>query len=55
MLNARAPMRFVNHAESATSSRLFALAASRDASNVNDSARGRKSRLSAPSQMTGET
>src|ERR1700722_15131276 len=51
----RTPIRLVNQAESATSSRLFTLAASGDASKANDSASGRKRMLSAPSQMTGDT
>ncbi len=51
----RAPMRLVNHDESGTSSRLFTSTASPGGSMANTRASGRKNRLSAPSQISGET
>src|SRR5438132_47338 len=51
----RAPRRFVNQAESGTSSKASVLMASRGGSTSKNLEIGRKAMLSAPSQASGET
>ncbi len=51
----RAPIRFVNHAESATSSALLTFGASSAGSTAKTRVSGRKIELSIPSHASGET